>query len=275
MKISIITPCRNSEKRIVETMESVLKQTAITSGRADLEYFICDGASTDDTVKLARSYNDPRMQIISENDSGMYDALAKGLSRVTGDIVAYINAGDYYHKCAFDIALDMAELGIEWFTGFQVKYSENSYVVAVSCPFVYRRRFILNGMYDGIRLPFIQQESVFWSKRLNRQIEFEKLKRFKLAGDYFLWHTFAHFSKLHVTAAYVAGFKVEQGQLSSRRAEYQDELKNIVGAKVHQTLYDLAITAIDRKLWLLPAEFKKRLNSKGMSIYDWHAHRWR
>ena len=33
----------------------------------------------------------------------MYEALAKGLSLATGDVVAYLNAGDYYHPGAFDV----------------------------------------------------------------------------------------------------------------------------------------------------------------------------
>jgi glycosyltransferase involved in cell wall biosynthesis len=274
MKISIVTPCLNSENGIAETIESVLKQTAILSGRAELEYLVCDGISTDSTVTLARSYGDPRLQIISEHDSGMYDALAKGLSRVTGDIVAYINAGDYYHKCAFDIALDMAEKGIEWFTGFQIIYTENSYVVDVTCPFIYRRAFIMKGMYDGICLPFIQQESVFWSKRLNNAIDFAKLKTFKLAGDYFLWHTFAHLSNLHIAAGYVGGFKVEQDQLSSNKDGYRSEIRNIIGNNSPPTMLDWVIRYIDRKIWLLPAKVKKRFNPRGIALYDWKLNQW-
>src|SRR6185369_3797077 len=105
MKFSIITPCRNAERYIGETIESVITQR----GDFDLEYFVIDGASSDRTMEIARGYEHAlrngsfqaacrsvRMEVITEPDSGMYDALVKGLSRVSGDVVAYINADDFY-----------------------------------------------------------------------------------------------------------------------------------------------------------------------------------
>src|SRR6185369_149477 len=105
MKISIITPCRNAERFIAETIESVITQR----GDFDLEYVIIDGASSDRTLQIATGYRERlesgtfplacrsvSMEVLSEPDSGMYDALAKGLSRISGEVVAYLNADDIY-----------------------------------------------------------------------------------------------------------------------------------------------------------------------------------
>ena len=54
-KISIITPCFNSEKYIKETVESIINQTAVLSQRAELEYVICDGNSSDQTLSIIES----------------------------------------------------------------------------------------------------------------------------------------------------------------------------------------------------------------------------
>ena len=150
-KISIITPCRNAERYIGETVESVIGQSALFSKRADLEYIICDGNSTDKTIAIIESYDNSSIKITSEPDSGMYDALSKGLRKATGDIIAYINAGDYYNKHAFDIVLDIFETQeVSWLTGYRVYYSETSYFIGADLPFKYRNRFFACGFYGTI-----------------------------------------------------------------------------------------------------------------------------
>ena len=91
MKISIITIAYNSANTIAETINSVAKQTY-----ADLEHLVVDGASTDDTVKIAKAHSTPCTRIISEPDKGIYDAMNKGLAHATGDIVCFLNADDAY-----------------------------------------------------------------------------------------------------------------------------------------------------------------------------------
>lgn len=89
MKISIITVSFNSEKTIKDTIESVLNQTY-----RDFEYLIIDGKSTDNTLNIVKSYNDQRIRLISEKDSGLYDAMNKGINLATGDIIGLINSDD-------------------------------------------------------------------------------------------------------------------------------------------------------------------------------------
>jgi len=94
MKISVITACRNSEQCIRFAMESVLRQTY-----PNVEYLVVDGGSTDDTVRIVKSF-DPifngRLRWISEPDKGLYDALNKGLRMSTGDIVGLLHADDFF-----------------------------------------------------------------------------------------------------------------------------------------------------------------------------------
>jgi glycosyltransferase involved in cell wall biosynthesis len=54
-RISIITVCRNAEASIADTMRSVLRQTAVLSGRVELEYLVHDGMSTDRTLEIVES----------------------------------------------------------------------------------------------------------------------------------------------------------------------------------------------------------------------------
>lgn len=92
MKISLITVTYNSEKTLSETFESVLKQKY-----KNYEHIIVDGLSKDKTMNIVKryekKYND-RLKYISEKDSGLYDAMNKGIKMASGDIIGILNSDD-------------------------------------------------------------------------------------------------------------------------------------------------------------------------------------
>jgi glycosyltransferase involved in cell wall biosynthesis len=252
-------------------MESVVGQSAILSGRAELEYIICDGKSSDNTIPIIESYENDTIRTYSEPDTGMYDALAKGLKRASGDIIAYLNAGDYYNRYAFDIVLDIFEQKqARWLTGYTVIYNDKSYVLDIKLPFKYRRNFFASGFY-GTNLNFVQQESTFWDASLNLHIDFARLAKFKLAGDYYLWSCFARECDLKIVEAYLGGFRVEKGQLSENRYAYLKELRSLTE---NSCCYDKLLSLFDRIMWHAPVEFKKRFNKNGLFRYDHGLQEW-
>ncbi len=90
MKVSIITVAFNSEKTIRDTLNSVAQQDY-----PKIEHIIVDGASADKTLEIVRSFPHVK-KIISEKDHGIYDAMNKGLSAATGEIVGFLNSDDFY-----------------------------------------------------------------------------------------------------------------------------------------------------------------------------------
>ena len=100
-KISVVTICRNSEKEIARTIESVLRQTY-----TNIQYIIVDGKSEDQTLDIARSYEKKfeekgyEYHIISEKDHGIYDAMNKGIALSDGEVIGLINSGDWYEPQA-------------------------------------------------------------------------------------------------------------------------------------------------------------------------------
>jgi glycosyltransferase involved in cell wall biosynthesis len=90
--ISIITVCYNSERTIERTIQSVLAQNC-----KNVEYIIVDGLSTDNTLSIINTYASKIDVIISEKDSGIYDAINKGIKNAKGDIVGILNADDVFN----------------------------------------------------------------------------------------------------------------------------------------------------------------------------------
>jgi glycosyltransferase involved in cell wall biosynthesis len=94
--VSIITPCYNSEKTIERTLECIENQTY-----KDIEYIIIDGASTDKTIDIINSHRSKlptKLNLISEKDGGIYEAMNKGINMATGKFIGIVNSDDWYEN---------------------------------------------------------------------------------------------------------------------------------------------------------------------------------
>ena len=74
MKISVVTAAYNSQTTIAYTIESFLKQSY-----PDKEMLVIDGGSSDTTLKVVESFRSTDIRIFSGKDSGVFDAMNKGL----------------------------------------------------------------------------------------------------------------------------------------------------------------------------------------------------
>ena len=90
MKLSIIIPTYNSATVLPKALDSIVGQTF-----GDWEVLIMDGVSTDDTLKVAQSYNDSRIRINSEPDKGIYDAMNKGIGKARGEWLYFLGSDDW------------------------------------------------------------------------------------------------------------------------------------------------------------------------------------
>ena len=90
MKLSIIIPTYNSASVLSKALDSIVDQTF-----TNWEVLVMDGVSIDDTLKVARSYNDSRIRIYSEPDKGIYDAMNKGIHKAQRKWLYFLGSDDW------------------------------------------------------------------------------------------------------------------------------------------------------------------------------------
>ena len=119
MKVSIITACYNREKTIATAIESVKEQSY-----KDIEYVIIDGLSKDRSMDIINSHHQDIDVIISEKDTGIYDALNKGIKNCSGDIIGLLHSDDFFYE------KDTVKKVVEVFekTGADIVYGNGMYV---------------------------------------------------------------------------------------------------------------------------------------------------
>jgi glycosyltransferase involved in cell wall biosynthesis len=91
--LSVITVVYNNVKDVERTMLSVLNQTY-----PNIEYLVIDGKSTDGTLGIIEKYRDRLAVFISEKDTGIYNAMNKGLALAKGEYVVFMNSGDEFYE---------------------------------------------------------------------------------------------------------------------------------------------------------------------------------
>ena len=129
MKVSIITVTKNSDRHLADCISSVRRQNY-----KNIEHIVIDGLSTDKTLEIIRQNENFIDCWISEADRGMYDAINKGISLATGDIVGILNSDDMLASAdAIRSIVDCFET-----TGTESVYGDLVYVDAESTQKVIR-----------------------------------------------------------------------------------------------------------------------------------------
>jgi len=157
MKISLVTATYNSSATIAATLDSVLAQTY-----KDIEYWIIDGSSIDSTMEIVSNYEplfNGRLHYLSEPDKGLYDAMNKGLSLCTGDVVGFLNSDDHYTSD------DILEMVAEKINDVDAVYGDVHFVRAVEPSNVIR--YYSSAMFRPfwLRFGFMPAHPSFYARR--------------------------------------------------------------------------------------------------------------
>lgn len=223
--ISVVTPVRDGEPYLAEAIESVLHQTLQA-----WEYVIVDGGSSDRSPAIAQAYaaREPRIRILSGPDSGMYDAVLKGLEHTTAPLCCWINADDRLLPWAFELVARYWLLAkADWMTGLAAAMNGDGLVHTVEGGRWYPRPLIRSGMFHGKALGFLQQEGTFFTRRLLERLDheaIEEIRSARLAGDFLLWTRLARLAPVHMIPTVLGAFRLHGANMTRDPTAYYAEL---------------------------------------------------
>ncbi len=173
-KFTIVTASFNSIGTIRDTIESVLKQDF-----KDWEHWIIDGGSKDGTIELVKEY--PHLKWISEKDSGLYEAMNKGIERATGEILLMLNSDDRLTEGALQAVADGFAKNPDWDAAFGDIIYVNSRGEEI-----YRREEAIYD-YDVLRLSgvcYVIHQTLYVKKALHERIGNYRYQEFIVSADY-------------------------------------------------------------------------------------------
>jgi glycosyltransferase involved in cell wall biosynthesis len=221
-RIALVTPALNAAKYIEQTIRSVLAQ-----GYPNLDYFIVDGGSTDGTVEIIRKYDGQISGWVSEQDNGMYDAINKGFSNTSGEVMGWISATDQLHIGGLlvvgSVFRDLPQ--VEWITGRPTLFGEEGMTIAVMDQTRWSRWRFLAGANRAI-----QQESTYWRRSLWEKAGgyLDTSGQYGIMSDFELWVRFFRYAKLYSVDAVIGGFRATRDsrsqQILRRCLEIHDEI---------------------------------------------------
>jgi len=261
-KFTIITPTYNQGKFIEETILSVLGQNY-----PNLEYFIFDGGSTDNTIDIIKKYEKEITYWESKKDKGQSHAINKGFEKSTGEIIGWLNSDDLYmpNTLCF-ISEQVKRHNDKIYFGNCVHYSEGDEgVIAEGSDVVNISKKIVLENAD-----FIIQPSSFWTKGILQKVgplkedihyafDWEWFLRAKLLGvDFFCINKPLSLYRKHAEHKTSVGGEKRQKEILEIYKQYSQRF-----AKLYENILneDLKITQLKGKIVRRALKVLKRPNS--------------
>lgn len=210
--ISIIIPSFNQAGTIKQTIESILSQKNVQA-----EVIVIDGVSTDNTRQILQSYG-TQIRWLSEKDNGQTNAINKGISLATGDIIAYLNSDDYYLPGTLNRVINYFNQHPEsdWVSGYcQIVNLDGtpirSWITRYKNTWLNRYSFLTLQITN-----YISQPATFWRRSLHDKIGLfdEKLE---YVMDYDFWLRAGKIGRLGLIRQPLTAFRIYPHSKSGSR----------------------------------------------------------
>ena len=200
-------------------MESIVSQ-----GYPNLEYIVIDNLSTDHSLEIIEKYKHSLHYFISEKDSGHGNALNKGFSHSSGEIMAWLNSDDKYMPWTLQTVASIfsEHPDVNWIVGTNGLWNDKGALVSA--------QNIYKNIHDYLRGDFqwIQQESVFWRRSLWERAGGFINENFKLMVDGELWTRFFQLDRLYNVHCLLSGYRMHNSNRA--RDNYQAVLEEMYKA---------------------------------------------
>lgn len=225
--ISVVTSCFNAGDLVEDTIRSVVQQRY-----PRLQYVFIDGASKDNTLEIARRYERDIAVLLSERDDGQYHGIQKGMSLATGEVMAWLNGDDIYCPWTLSVVGEIFARfpDVDWIVGTSSFMNGRGQCTRVSgnSGTAMPRDYIRNGWFRPELAGYLQQESMFWRRRLWEKVGGLDLS-LGLAADFDLWRRFAEHAELHAVNVPLALFRQRPGlqRSSAGQKSYEAEVARI------------------------------------------------
>jgi glycosyltransferase involved in cell wall biosynthesis len=228
--VAIVTPSLNQSAYLEQTISSILNQHY-----PRLEYVVVDGGSTDGSAAIIERYSDRLAAHWSSPDNGHADALNRGFQQTTAEIMGWLNSDDLLVPGALSVVaqLFMRFPHVQWITSsYQACVNHQGAPVIMYAGRGFSsdafRMGIHGGLYGSYHLPFIQQESTFWRRKLwERAGGFVSVED-EPASDFELWTRFFEHAELHTVDTALGIFRYHQAQRTAN--EFERYLRSARGA---------------------------------------------
>ncbi len=249
-KVSVVTPSYNQGHFLEASIQSVL-----TQDYPNIEYIIVDGASKDHSVDVIRKYEDHLAWWVSEKDKGHADALNKGFSHATGDILAWLNSDDLYHPGAVSEAVaflvDHPEVGMVYGDANLINDS-SEYIGRFPAKQTDYRQMLRGSVH-------IPQATTFFRADRWRQVGPLDLSLF-FSFDYDLWVKLAKVSEIRYLPRLWADFRMHNlGKSVLNDDQCYPDMIRVYEREVGGGISELKIRYIARKLFYAWIPWKLRL----------------
>ena len=232
-KITVITPTLNTGESIETALFSVANQSY-----QNIEHIIVDGGSKDKTLPIVRKFQKTykNVRLLTEKDSGIYDAMNKGLDLCTGDWIIFLGADDSFYN--EHVLTDLYEHG--FFQEEQVVYG--NVIIKGDAPWAKD-----NSIYDG---PFILEklfkinishQSIFYPRSVIRQVGYYSTK-YKITADWDYnlrcWAKYKFTYSDTIIAFFTTGGKSSEGDDSALHIDFPNNVIKYFNLDVNdRTLY--------------------------------------
>jgi len=235
--VSIITPSYNQAKYLEQTITSVLEQSY-----PSIEYIVVDGKSKDNSIDIIKKYADKLAYWVSEKDKGQADAINKGFSRATGEIIAWLNSDDYYLPGAVQAVVKVFEENPDIVLVYGNMLAVNEHGVTFNT--MNYRQLTLK---DLLCFNIIGQPAVFMRRSALQQTSgLDATFHFLL--DHLLWIQIAKQGKiLHVNQTWAAARYHAEAKNVSKAAEFGREAFRILETIAQDKDLAKALLSVDRR----------------------------
>lgn len=205
-KVSVLMGVYNCEKYLREAIDSILNQTF-----SDFEFIIIDDGSTDNSSNIAKSYDDTRIILFKQNNSGCYKALNLGLKHAKGKYIAILDSDDISHRERLKNQFEYLENHKEC-----VCCATDTNIIDESGNYIYTSTNSLNVKELSKQLP---EKNPFTHSSLmirkNIMLKIGGYKDVKYGGDVIALIDLQKYGELHILNKPLCYYRLRQGSVDS------------------------------------------------------------